>query len=89
VLSDSLVAAESARSERVECSQPLITVPAARICGRDITSRGKPEPGGLLLVALARELRGDAKVSGALCLQEPDCREQELGVPPWPLHPGL
>jgi hypothetical protein len=44
VLSDSLVAAESARSERVECSQPLITVPAARICGRDITSRGNRSP---------------------------------------------
>ena len=90
VLSDRLVAAEpTPGSERVECSQPFITVPAARICGRDIASRGKPEPGGLLHTALARVLRSDAKVSGAFRLQESDRREQELGVPPRPLHLGL
>jgi hypothetical protein len=80
VLSDSLIAAQlRPGSEHMECSQPLITAPAARVFGRDIASRGKPEPGVLLHTALARIVRGDTKVSGARRLQEPDRREQELG----------
>jgi hypothetical protein len=90
VLSYCLVAAEPTRGpERVECSQPLVTVPAARVGRRGMASRGNPEPCGLLLAALTRELGGDAEVNGALGLEQPERVERELGVPPGPLHLGL
>lgn len=87
---DRLVVPEpSPRTERVERSQPFVTVPAARMLWRNLVSRGNPAPGGLLLAAQAREFRSEAEVDRALCLKQVNRRQQEPRVSPRPLDLGL